>query len=77
MISDSELKGIINSDVRHSALLVELAKELLSHRKAREGWKLVLIKPTAEMVNAGKGGCVTSDMAREIYEDMLAASPEP
>lgn len=34
MISDEDLKGIINSDVRHSALLVELAKELLSHRKA-------------------------------------------
>ena len=34
MISDEELKGIIDSDVRHSALLVELAKELLAHRKA-------------------------------------------
>ena len=75
MISDEDLKGIINSDVRHSALLVELAKELLAHRKAREGWKLVQVEPTQEMVLAGKGGCVTVDMAREVYEDMLAAAP--
>lgn len=40
------------------------------------GWKLVPVEPTPEMISAGKGGCVTSDMAREIYDDMLAAAPE-
>ncbi|WP_277268317.1 hypothetical protein [Pantoea septica] len=39
------------------------------------GWKLVPVQPTPEMISAGKGGCVTSDMAREIYDDMLAAAP--
>ncbi|MCG7388806.1 hypothetical protein [Pantoea sp. ACRSB] len=44
---------------------------------APEGWKLVPVVPTQEMVLAGKGGCVTGDMAREVYEDMLAAAPSP
>ncbi|WP_236722703.1 hypothetical protein [Pantoea latae] len=42
-----------------------------------DGWKIVPVEPTPEMISAGKGGCVTSYMAREIYDDMLAAAPSP
>ena len=33
-VSNETLEEIIHGDVRHSALLVEMAKELLAHRKA-------------------------------------------
>lgn len=77
MTSNERLEEIAYGDDWYPPEVKEAMIELLAHRKAREGWKLVPVEPTAEMVNAGKGGCVTSDMAREIYEDMLAASPEP
>ena len=75
MISDEELNGIINSDFRHSALLVELAKELLAHRKAREGWQLVPMEPTDEMITVALA--VGAINARSSYAAMLAVSPEP
>lgn len=77
MISDEELEGIINSDVRHSALLVELAKELLTLRKAREGWKLVPVEATEEMIQVGDVFMDGLSQLGNAYEAMIAAAPEP
>lgn len=67
-------------DVRDAellCLLIELRRFRLNATvpAAPDGWKLVPVEPTPEMISAGKGGCVTSDMAREIYDDMLAVAP--
>jgi len=57
----------------------QLAKKVLADMESKgvpEGWRLVPVKPTASMISAGKSGVVTSVTVREIYDHMLAATPE-
>lgn len=57
---------------------VSMAKELLAHRKAHEGWKLVPVEPTKEMLEE----IWLDERFKEIamkrrYQALLAAAPTP
>jgi len=44
-------------------------------RQTPEGWKWVPVVPSVQMLNAGYAA--RHDLARAVYEDMLAAAPTP
>lgn len=74
MTSEKELQLLIDHKVFfYGVPLWELAQELLSLRKAHEGWQLVPVEPTEDMMAAGTavdGGLYC------IWKDMLTAAPE-
>lgn len=79
MISDERLKELgddntickVSWDER-----VEMARELLALRKAHEGWQLVPVEPTQQMIDAHTEGMISGG-ASKAYRAMLAAAPEP
>ncbi len=76
MISDERLEEIAFGDDWFSPEIKEMAKELLALRNALEGWKLVPIEITQEMVDANFEG-VCKGGIHSGYRAMLAAAPEP
>lgn len=76
MISDERLDHLANGrwlDAKSSEI-EGMAKELLALRKVHEGWQLVPVEPTEDMMAAGTavdGGVYC------IWKDMLTAAPEP
>lgn len=84
MISDERLEEIawIESDFivfppAHSECS-EMARELLALRKAHEGWKLVPVEPTTEMLEE----IWLDERFKEVamkrrYQALLAAAPTP
>ncbi|KOA70482.1 hypothetical protein [Pantoea sp. CFSAN033090] len=66
------------SHVSVEAVIV-MAKELLALRKGREipeGWKLVPVEPTEEMIAAGDQFMDGLSRLGDAYDAMLAAAPE-
>jgi len=66
------------SHVSVEAVIV-MAKELLALRKGREipeGWKLVPVEPTEEMIAAGDQFMDGLSRLGDAYYAMLAAAPE-
>lgn len=59
--------------------VIVMAKELLGLRKALDGWKLVPVEPTRQMMSQGHFALGGTDRGkfRRIYQSMLAAAPEP
>ncbi|WP_286869895.1 hypothetical protein [Pantoea sp. UBA5035] len=74
MISDERIEYIATTGNARGKDSQEMAKELLAHRKAREGWKLVPVEPTKEMWDAYDDA--PDDIDSE-WAAMLAAAPEP
>lgn len=73
MISGELLNKFIENPGDYGPSVLDMAKELLVLRKAREGWKLVPVEPTEDMMAAGTavdGGVYC------IWKDMLTAAPE-
>lgn len=75
------------SHVSVEAVIV-MAKELLALRKAREGWQLVPVEPTDEMLRAWRGDMYKSYAKSHIerigddeigfaWNAMIAAAPTP
>ncbi|WP_223565511.1 hypothetical protein [Pantoea sp. OVA07A] len=65
------------SHVSVEAVIV-MAKELLALRKGREipeGWKLVPVEPTEEMIAAGDQFMYGLSRLGDAYDAMLAAAP--
>lgn len=77
MISDERLRYILITGNTRGKDAQEMAKELLALRKAREGWKLVPVEPTDEMINAGDHFMDGLSRLGDAYEAMLAAAPTP
>lgn len=79
MISDEDLSIISESrDSYMGVHLGDMAKELLALRKSHEGWKLVPIEPTTEMLEE----IWLDERFKEVaikrrYQALLAAAPEP
>lgn len=79
MISDERLEDIADEQLTERQLgldsseVVSMAKELLALRKALDGWQIVPIEPTEDMIAAGEAvdGGVYS-----IWKDMLTSAPE-
>jgi len=66
------------SHVSVEAVIV-MAKELLALRKGREipeGWKLVSVEPTEEMITAGDQFMDGLSRLSDAYDAMLTAAPE-
>lgn len=85
MISDERLEDIADEQLTERQLgldsseVVSMAKELLALRKGREipeGWKLVPIEPTEEMIAAGDQFMDGLSRLGDAYDAMLAAAPE-
>lgn len=55
--------------------VVVMAKELLALRKAHDGWRLVPVEPTREMLMASYREA--SVYSPSSYRAMLTAAPEP
>jgi hypothetical protein len=78
-ISNERLEEVAR---KHSSLTAreayEIAKELLALRKAREGWKLVPVEPTRQMMSQGHFAMAGTDRGkfRRIYMAMVAEAPE-
>lgn len=78
-ISNERLELIANNKI--VATITDdwsMAKELLALRKAREGWKLVPVEPTKEMLEE----IWLDERFKEVamkrrYQALLAAAPEP
>ncbi|WP_312158066.1 hypothetical protein [Pantoea piersonii] len=74
MISDERLEEIASGNTWRVGELTDMAQELLAHRKAREGWQLVPVEPTENMVIAGfesePDESFSTDEEWEAYEAM-------
>lgn len=83
MISDERLEDIADEQLTERQLgldsseVVSMAKELLALRKAREGWKLVPVEPTEEMIAAGDQFMDGLSRLGDAYEAMITAAPTP
>lgn len=80
MISDERLEQISQCSDVVTLFAYEqrqMARELLALRKAREGWKLVPIEPSWEMISAAiKNHEGDAFLPVSLYKNMLAAAPE-
>lgn len=75
-ISNERLEMISKYDVFLSLGEAEaMARELLALRNAREGWRLVPVAPTQEILSAIINGIDHDIYPEGIYSDVLAASP--
>lgn len=91
MISDERLRFKLKTPTLCTTDEIEMAKELLALRQRREipeGWKLVPIEPTEEMLRAWRGDMYKSYAKIHIehigddeivfaYSAMIAAAPTP
>jgi hypothetical protein len=62
------------ADAREAAVLAKLAQQA-DRQRVPEGWKLVPVEPTWEMLEAALD-CAAKPSHREAYAAMLAAAPE-
>lgn len=84
MISDERLNEISQCGDVSKLFAYEqrqMARELLALRNARgvpDGWKLVPVEPTRQMMSQGHFALGGTDRGkfRRIYQAMLAAAPE-
>ena len=51
------------------------ARAALSTQPQHEGWKMVPVKATTPMINAGQCGCMDNDVTVCVYDAILAAAP--
>ena len=80
MISDEILKKIARGDIHEATPddCINLAQELMALRKANEGWQLVPVEPTQEMLKEIWLDERFKELAmKRRYQAMLAASPTP
>lgn len=78
------IKPVFTADQLRQAIVADRAKR---DKEVREGWKLVPVEPTPEMVDAAFAGMVEDqDVMRQLgrrremrrkYAAMLAAAPQP
>ncbi|MDI6634319.1 hypothetical protein [Pantoea dispersa] len=77
-ISNERLELAAKNGVAIEETVMAMAKELLALRNAREGWRLVPVEPTRQMMSQGHFAMAGTDRGkfRRIYMAMVAAAPE-
>lgn len=62
---------------RQHAEIQQLKAQLSARQAAPDGWRLVPVKPTPEMINAGVAARRSGGTSDEVYMAMLSAAPPP
>lgn len=56
---------------------LEAVAPMLASARVPDGWQLVPVEPSVEMIDAGLCGCMDNDVTVCVYKSMLAAAPKP
>ncbi len=79
--AEDEIAALRQAEQAAVRLANELAGKLAKLRSqggAPEGWKIVPVEPTGEMIRVGRSNAVPSTQAiKPVYRAMLSAAPQP
>lgn len=69
--------NLLRDALAHRAALSSTPATVPQDVGVPEGWKLVPVKATTAMINAGQCGCMDNDVTVCVWDSMLAATPNP